>query len=584
MSNQRELGAVLPRALSFFRSKFSPMTAFWLIIVSILVLPIILFLAVAFSPKLLDQGPEWFTFNSFKAAADPYFVRSIWHSFLLGVISAVSATAIAVGVAWIVLRTNASSRKIWNLSIFALLLAPSYLIALGWERIFERAGVLNIIGIDLPHIRDLLYGPIGIGMILTFKGIPFAYLVISNAMRGLGEEFEQAVRVHGGSRIEAFKMMTTLLLPALWSGIAIVFAESISDFGVASQLSSPGRYSVATFTLYKSVMSIPVSFPLCAAISIILLALVVLALLAQAKALRGRSFRVLSGRTRPITRHKLSRLGALSSNSAIYGLLFLTLGIPVFGAISASMIQGLGTVISNYQFNFDNYIRVIKSPLLRSPLLFSAEAALITATVAVVLAAVSSKMLVSTKNGVGKKFLDFFLLAAVGLPGIVFAIGYIFAYNLPIAQKYGFHLYGTVALLVLAYIATALPSTTRSLVGNMNQFQESLSEACRVHGFNAIKTWIAVVLPLISRPLLAAWCLTYCGTLLELPVSQILYPPGHAPLAVGIDHALGNYDFGGGTAMEVFAIISALIVVAIMFALYEFFAPTGWKQLGKARQ
>jgi iron(III) transport system permease protein len=560
------------------------MTAFWLIIVSILVLPIILFLAVAFSPKLLDQGPEWFTFNSFKAAADPYFVRSIWHSFLLGVISAVSATAIAVGVAWIVLRTNASSRKIWNLSIFALLLAPSYLIALGWERIFERAGVLNIIGIDLPHIRDLLYGPVGIGMILTFKGIPFAYLVISNAMRGLGEEFEQAVRVHGGSRIEAFKMMTTLILPALWSGIAIVFAESISDFGVASQLSSPGRYSVATFTLYKSVMSIPVSFPLCAAISIILLALVVLALLAQAKALRGRSFRVLSGRTRPITRHKLSRLGAFSSNSAIYGLLFLTLGIPVFGAISASMIQGLGTVISNYQFNFDNYIRVIKSPLLRSPLLFSAEAALITATVAVVLAAVSSKMLVSTKNGVGKKFLDFFLLAAVGLPGIVFAIGYIFAYNLPIAQKYGFHLYGTVALLVLAYIATALPSTTRSLVGNMNQFQESLSEACRVHGFNAIKTWIAVVLPLISRPLLAAWCLTYCGTLLELPVSQILYPPGHAPLAVGIDHALGNYDFGGGTAMEVFAIISALIVVAIMFALYEFFAPTGWKQLGKARQ
>jgi len=584
MSNQGELGAVLPRALSFARSKFSPMTAFWLIIVSILVLPIILFLAVAFSPKLLDQGPEWFTFNSFKAAADPYFVRSIWHSFLLGVISAVAATAIAVGVAWIVLRTNASSRKIWNLSIFALLLAPSYLIALGWERIFERAGVLNIIGIDLPHIRDLLYGPVGIGMILTFKGIPFAYLVISNAMRGLGEEFEQAVRVHGGSRIEAFKMMTTLLLPALWSGIAIVFAESISDFGVASQLSSPGRYSVATFTLYKSVMSIPVSFPLCAAISIILLALVVLALLAQAKALRGRSFRVLSGRTRPITRHKLSRLGAFSSNSAIYGLLFLTLGIPVFGAISASMIQGLGTVISNYQFNFDNYIRVIKSPLLRSPLLFSAEAALITATVAVVLAAVSSKMLVSTKNGVGKKFLDFFLLAAVGLPGIVFAIGYIFAYNLPIAQKYGFHLYGTVALLVLAYIATALPSTTRSLVGNMNQFQESLSEACRVHGFNAIKTWVAVVLPLISRPLLAAWCLTYCGTLLELPVSQILYPPGHAPLAVGIDHALGNYDFGGGTAMEVFAIISALIVVAIMFALYEFFAPTGWKQLGKARQ
>ncbi len=583
MSVQQKPGVKTSRAFAVVRSKFSPMTAFWMIIVSILVLPIILFLSVAFSPKLLDQGPQWFTFSSFKAAADPYFLRSIWHSFLLGVISAVAATSVALVVAWIVLRTNTAARKIWNLAIFALLLAPSYLIALGWERIFERAGVLNIIGVDLPSVRNLLYGPVGIGMILTFKGIPFAYLVISNAMRGLGEEFEQAVRVHGGSRVQAFKMMATLLLPAIWSGVAIVFAESISDFGVASQLASPGRYSVATFTLYKSVMSIPVSFPLCAAISIILLALVVLALLAQAKALRGRSFRVLSGRTRPITRQRLSCTASLGTNFTIYGLLFLTLGVPVFGAISASMIQGLGTVISNYQFNFDNYLRVIRSPLLRSPLLFSAEAALITASVAVVLAAVSSKMLVSTKNGVGKKFLDFFLLAAVGLPGIVFAIGYIFAYNLPLAQKFGFHLYGSVALLVLAYIATALPSTTRSLVGNMNQFQESLSEACRVHGFNAIKTWVVVVLPLISRPLLAAWCLTYCGTLLELPVSQILYPPGRAPLAVGIDHALGNYDFGGGTAMEVFAIISALIVVAIAYGLYESLAPRGWKQLGKAR-
>lgn len=583
MSVQQKPGVKTSRAFAVVRSKISPMTVFWMIIVSILVLPIILFLSVAFSPKLLDQGPQWFTFSSFKAAADPYFLRSIWHSFLLGVISAVAATSVALLVAWIVLRTNTAARKIWNLAIFALLLAPSYLIALGWERIFERAGVLNIIGVDLPFVRNLLYGPVGIGMILTFKGIPFAYLVISNAMRGLGEEFEQAVRVHGGSRVQAFKMMATLLLPAIWSGVAIVFAESISDFGVASQLASPGRYSVATFTLYKSVMSIPVSFPLCAAISIILLALVVLALLAQAKALRGRSFRVLSGRTRPITRQRLSRTASVGTNFTIYGLLCLTLGVPVFGAISASMIQGLGTVISNYQFNFDNYLRVIRSPLLRSPLLFSAEAALITASVAVVLAAVSSKMLVSTKNGIGKKFLDFFLLAAVGLPGIVFAIGYIFAYNLPLAQKFGFHLYGTVALLVLAYIATALPSTTRSLVGNMNQFQESLSEACRVHGFNAIKTWSAVVLPLTSRPLLAAWCLTYCGTLLELPVSQILYPPGRAPLAVGIDHALGNYDFGGGTAMEVFAIISALIVVAIAYGLYESLAPRGWKQLGKAR-
>ena len=246
------------------------------------------------------------------------------------------------------------------------------------------------------------------------------------------------------------------------------------------------------------------------------------------------------------------------------------------------MIRGIGSLLSNYSITLDNYIRVLKSPLLRDPLIFSAKCAAITACVAVVLAAISSRMLVSTKNSTSKKLLDFFLLAAVGLPGIVFAAGYIFAYNLPLAQKLGFHLYGTVSLLVLAYIATALPSTTRSLVGNMNQFQESLSEACRVHGSTALRTWISVVLPLIARPILAAWCLTYCGTLLELPVSQLLFPPNHAPLAVGIDRILGNYDFGGGTAIEVLAIISALLVVGIAFGLFEALVPKGWKQLGKA--
>jgi iron(III) transport system permease protein len=570
------------RVSSFLKDKFSAVTFFWFLIIALLVAPIILFLSVAFSPKLLDQGPQWFTLSSFKPVFKDIFYVSLIHSVVLGVIAAFSAAAIALVVAWYVLRTDTPARKIWNASIFALLLAPSYLIALGWERIFEKGGILNVFGLDIPIARNLLYGPFGMGMILTFKGIPFAYLVISNAMRGLGEEFEQAVRVHGGSRLEAFKTMSTLLLPAIWSGIAIVFAETISDFGVASQLSSPGRFSVATFTLYRAIESIPVLFPVCAAVSVILLLLVVLALLAQSRALRGRSFRVLSGRTRPVSRQRLSLRAKIFSSGGIIFLLFITLGVPVVGAISASMIRGLGSLLSNYSISFDNYIRVIKSPLLRDPLIFSAKCAGITATVAVVLAAVSSRMLVSTKNSSSKKLLDFFLLAAVGLPGIVFAAGYIFAYNLPLAQKIGFHLYGTIALLVLAYIATALPSTTRSLVGNMNQFQESLSEACRVHGASAVRSWVSVVLPLIARPILAAWCLTYCGTLLELPVSQLLFPPNHAPLAVGIDRILGNYDFGGGTAIEVLAIVSALIVVGIAFGLFELFAPKGWKQLGKA--
>jgi len=568
---------------SFTRIRITPMAVFWTLIIFILVIPILLFLSVAFSPRLMSQGHQWFTLSSFKPVFTGAYGVALLHSLIVGVIAAVGASVIALSMAFLVLRTNTPARVLWNTTIFALFLAPSYLIALGWQRLFEQRGVLEIMGLHVEAIRNLLYGPVGICMVLMVKGIPFAYLVIANAMRGLGEEFEQAVRVHGGSRVEAFKVMATLLMPSLFSAMAIVFAEAISDFGVASTLSSVGHFSVATYQLYQGINAIPVNFPVSAATSITLLLLVILAILAQNRALRGRSFRTLSGRTRPASITKLSLFGKFGTSTYIVVVLLITLGIPVFGAIAASMLQGLGSLLSHYTINFSNYSRVLHSRFLRNPLIYSTEMSLITATLAVGLAAIASKVLTSARNTRSKRFVDFFLLAAVALPGIVFAIGYIFTYNLRFINDLGLHIYGTSFLLALAYSANALPSTSRSLVGNMGQIQESMMDAARVHGSRAAKAWIDVTMPLIARPLLIAWLLTFSGTLLELPVSELLYPPGSPPVSVGIELSLAGYDYGGGTAIEVLSILWALVVVGIAFFLFNRFAPPGWKRLGNLR-
>jgi iron(III) transport system permease protein len=93
-------------------------------------------------------------------------------------------------------------------------------------------------------------------------------------------------------------------------------------------------------------------------------------------------------------------------------------------------------------------------------------------------------------------------------------------------------------------------------------------------------SWLRTVLPLLARPLVAAWVLTFAAILLELPVSQLLYPPGSPPVSIGITKALGNYDYGGGTAIEVLAIVLALIVVAIAWALFRLLTPEGWRHRG----
>ena len=560
----------------------APWLAFWVLIVAILVLPIVLFLLVAFSPRLLGQGEQWFTLAGFRDAFAGTLLRGSLNSLAVSVAAAVGATAVGGAVAWLTLRTNVVGRQWWAGAMFVLLLAPSYLIALGWQRLLEPAGVFDLMGVPAGGLRQWFYGPVGVVMVLAVKGVPFAYLAMSGALRGLGGEFETAARVHGGSRFAAGRIALALLAPACWSAFAIVFAESVSDFGVAATLAHDAHFPVATFTLYQAIDSFPVQFPVAAAVGWVLLAMTGLALLLQARALRGRSYRVLGGRTRPAQRHRLGAPAHVASVSFLAAVVLVGLGVPGFGAVSASMIDGLGSLVGSHRLTLANFVRVWHSPALLGPLKYSAEMAAITASVTAVLGVVSARLLCTKGSRLSGRVLDLMLLTAVALPGIVFAAGYIFTYNLPLTNGLGIHLYGTSMLLLLGYLATALPATSRVLVGSVGQVQESMREAARVHGSGGIGSWVQAVLPLLARPLIAAWVLTFAAILLELPVSQLLYPPGNPPVAIGITKALANYDYGGGTAMEVMAIMFALLVVAVVWAAFGLLAPRGWRHVGKA--
>jgi iron(III) transport system permease protein len=242
-------------------ARHAPFALFWLLTAAVLLLPIALFLLVALSPRLFDQGPRWFSLAGFQGAFQGPMLQGIGDTLLVGAVAAVASAAVGFGVAWVVQRTRVPGRRLWSGAMFALLLVPSYLIALGWERLLEPQGVLDLLHVPDGVGRSLLFGPVGVIGVLTVKGIPFAYLAISAGLRGLGEEFEAAVRVHGGGRAAVTKTVLALLAPAIWSSLAIVFAESISDFGVASTLANDAHFPVATFELYNAVDNFPVQFP-----------------------------------------------------------------------------------------------------------------------------------------------------------------------------------------------------------------------------------------------------------------------------------------------------------------------------------
>ena len=552
------------------------MPLFWIILCALILLPCAAFLLLAVSPRLFDQGSEWFTLT--------YLQQSLTGSTAVAVVNSlwVSGAAASIGlvlgfpIAWLAARTTMPGRRPVSGGMWLALLLPSWLPSLGWERLVQQDGVMYRLGLNWPWVTHLIMGPFGVVLLLGLRCVPFTYLAISAALNGLGQEFEDAARVHGASRWQALRPIAAILAPAVMSALAIGFAESISDFGVAATLAYNSNFSLATYALYAATGNFPPSFPLAAGMSWLLVAAVAVPLFLQARALRGRSYAILSGRTRQAVRRRLSR-GEAALAGAGLGLFFMViLGIPGFGAFSGSLLGDFG---GSFALTWSNYSALAQQPDLTGPLQRSMAYGAITATVTVFLGLIAARLL-SRRRTAATGAMDYMLLASVALPGVVFGAGYIFAYNLPVMSTLHINLYQTVQLLVIAYIASSLPTNARVLVGSVSQLQPSLRDAARAHGAGAVMAWARGVLPVVSRPLVMAWLYTFCGVFLELPLSQLLYAPGSPPAAIAIEDNLSNYHFGVGMAQAVLSALIAFAVVGLVLGAYRLLAPAGWRRIG----
>lgn len=554
----------------------------WVALALLLIVPIVGFLILAISPRLLSQGNSWFTFSNFRYAFTGFFARSLLDSLWLSASCAILALAIGIGLAWGVQRTDLIGRRFWPLATWSLLIMPSFLVAEGWQYLLQPHGVLDQFGIGSAGAYGVFFGPVGVVFIDTMTIVPFSYMAVSVALANLGSEFEDAARVHGAGRWRTVRVVLPILAPALLSALAIGFAETISDFGVASTLAAGSHFSVATYTLFQAVDANPTNFGVAAAISWVLVAAAAIPIALQARALRGRSYAVLSGRSRRPGRRQLSWRGQVLGVGGASILFLCALGAPILGAVCASLLKNFGVGFSAHDFTLANYRMILDGAAgLAGPLEYSTKLAVITATIVALMGLVVARMMTAKSAGALSKLLDLLLVGSVALPGIVLGAGYIFSYNLPIAGHLGVDLYETTPLLAMGYLATSLPPQSRLMVGPVAQLQDSLLHAARVHGANTLGAWRRAALPVLSRLLVWAWLLTFAKTFLELPVSQLLYPPGNTPVAVAINNFVGtSAHYGEATAMSVVAMAEMFGVIVVGLALFRLLAPRGWQRIG----
>ena len=129
----------------------------------------------------------------------------------------------------------------------------------------------------------------------------------------------------------------------------------------------------------------------------------------------------------------------------------------------------------------------------------------------------------------GRRLLDYLAILPLGLPGTVMAVGILLAFlRLPIP------IYGTIWILLVAYVARFLPLAMRSANATFRQIDASLEEAGRITGASWSVAVRRILLPLARPGLLVAFLLVFIPAFSELSATILLYSGGTETIAVAI--------------------------------------------------
>jgi iron(III) transport system permease protein len=516
----------------------------------LVVLPVLSLLIASVS------SPDGFTFSYFeRALTGNSYLRALGNSLMLGAWVGLLSVAIGVPLAWAVSRTNVPGKPLIQATATLSYLAPPFLTSIAFVNLLSpNAGLINVL------LRDVL----GLGVsfnIFTMTGLvfvtvlhtfPFVYLLASSALQSVDASYEEAAEILGAGKLRTALTITgPLVAPAILSGTLLAFVNAIALFGSQAIIGLPGRIVTLPTRIY-SLFDYPPQYGLAAALSLLFVAITIVALYLQRAFLARRSYVTLAGKG---ARPQLVDLGGWRwvLFAACVLVFFVAIVLPFGSLIAVSFSKSWG--LSFWQnLTFANYKFILfEYDVTRRAIINSLVLATLAATICVMLGAIIGWIDLRTKMP-GRRFLDYASLVPLGLPGIVMAVALLqFWLSVPYIV-----LYGTYTILLLAYVGRYVPLGVRAANSSLRQIDPSLEESARILGASWGHTLREITLPLIRPGLFAGWLLVFVPVVQELSASILLFSSKSITLAVAVYNL---YETGYTEPVAALAIINMIIIV-----------------------
>ena len=508
--------------------------------------------------------PHHFGFDGLmRSFTRPANLVPLTNTIILAASAGLGSVAIGVPLAFAVARTDMALRRIVHALAALAYILPPYLTAIAYIILLgPNAGYINRLTVWLTgtSMFNVMSAP-GVAFVIIMHVFAYPYFLTSEALRVIDGTLEESARMLGAARGSVLVRITLpLVAPAITGGALLAAVDSLALFGPQAILGLPAQVVYLPTRIYAGMTSYPPRIAEASALSLVLVVLTLAGLALQRRALARRSFVTVAGKGVRATRWPLGAwrwpLGLL-----LAGVVVMASAAPV-GVLAVASVSRVWTDApwpSNLTLDhfrtavLDNEIAVRG---IANSLRLATAAATLAAFTGLAVAYLDQRTRLR-----GRRLLDYLAILPLGLPGTVLAVALLQAFIRPPVV-----LYGTIWILLAAYVARSVPLSARNANAALRQLDVSLEEAARIGGAGWLGAMRLILLPLLRPAMLTGWLLVFIPALGELSATILLYSSGTETISVAIYRLndLGQLEVVAALAMVLIGLILAAALLLQM--------------------
>jgi iron(III) transport system permease protein len=412
---------------------------------------------------------------------------------------------------------------------------PSILKAIGWILFLSpKIGLFNKFWFSLGFTEPI-FNAYSIPAMFWVEGLsmsPLTFLMLGAALRAMDPSLEEAAYTAGAGRIPTLLRITLrLMIPAL-AGIGLLqFVRGLEAFEVPLIMGSSVGIHVFSTNIYFSAREIsPPLYGQAFVYGLVLIFIAMIGLFFYQRIMgRAGQYATVTGKG---YRPRLIDLGKWKPLATCFIFLFL-----LFSVILPFLILLYASFLPYYQvpsaeafanMTLENYEKLLAR---RDVLLTVKNTAILCSTVSVggmLIATIVSWIVVRMRSR-GSRVLDGLVFVPYAIPSVAMAFAFMMIF-----LTFPNPIYGTIWIMVLAYMVRFLPMGTRFTHAGVAQINVELEEAAASSGASMLTILRRIIIPLILPSLIAGGLYIFLLTAKVMSMAAILYTPDTMVLSIMI--------------------------------------------------